>query len=68
MPFNLEFPDFSLSSIMSRKGASEGGSFTEDQIADFQEAFQLFDTKGDGMIPVRHSQITSQMRQRFKKI
>jgi Ca2+-binding EF-hand superfamily protein len=27
-------------------------SFTEDQIADFQEVFMLFDTKGDGMIPV----------------
>jgi myosin light chain 6 len=26
-------------------------SFTEDQIADFQEAFLLFDTRGDGMIP-----------------
>lgn len=26
-------------------------SFSEDQIAEFQEAFMLFDTKGDGMIP-----------------
>lgn len=26
-------------------------SFSEDQIADFQEAFMLFDTKGDGKIP-----------------
>jgi len=27
-------------------------SFTEDQIDEFQEVFRLFDTKGDGMIPV----------------
>ncbi|TRY66978.1 hypothetical protein TCAL_05972 [Tigriopus californicus] len=27
------------------------GLFSEDQIAEFQEAFMLFDTKGDGMIP-----------------
>jgi Ca2+-binding EF-hand superfamily protein len=27
-------------------------SFTEDQIAEFQEVFMLFDTKGDGLIPV----------------
>ncbi len=27
--------------------------FTEDQVADFQETFMLFDTKGDGQIPVR---------------
>ncbi len=27
--------------------------FSEDQIAEFQEAFMLFDTRGDGMIPVR---------------
>ncbi len=27
-------------------------SFTEDQLADFQEAFLLFDNKGDGRIPV----------------
>ena len=27
-------------------------AFTEDQINDFQETFTLFDTKGDGMIPV----------------
>ena len=26
--------------------------FSEDQIAEFQEAFMLFDTKGDGKIPV----------------
>ena len=26
--------------------------FSEDQIAEFQEAFALFDTRGDGMIPV----------------
>merc|ERR1712193_591572 len=26
-------------------------SFSEDLIAEFQEAFMLFDTKGDGMIP-----------------
>ena len=28
-------------------------SFSEDLIGEFQEAFMLFDTKGDGMIPVR---------------
>ena len=27
-------------------------SFTEDQIGEFQETFMLFDTRGDGMIPV----------------
>jgi len=26
-------------------------SFSEDMIAEFQEAFMLFDTKGDGMVP-----------------
>jgi Ca2+-binding EF-hand superfamily protein len=31
---------------------SEKMGFTEDQLADFQEAFLLFDTKGDGRIPV----------------
>ena len=30
-------------------------AFTEDQINDFQETFNLFDTKGDGKIPVRPS-------------
>ena len=29
-----------------------GTGFTEDQIAEFQETFMLFDTRGDGMIPV----------------
>jgi len=28
-----------------------GSGFTEDQVAEFQEAFALFDTRGDGMIP-----------------
>ena len=28
-------------------------AFNEDQIAEFQEVFTLFDTVGDGMIPVR---------------
>ncbi len=28
-------------------------SFSENQIAEFQEAFMLFDTIGDGRIPVR---------------
>ena len=27
-------------------------AFGEDQIADFQETFMLFDTRGDGMVPV----------------
>jgi hypothetical protein len=31
---------------------SEKMGFTEDQLADFQEAFLLFDTKGDVRIPV----------------
>ena len=45
-------------------------AFTEDQINDFQETFTLFDTKGDGMIPVSllikiksHMYNTSTMRQ-----
>ena len=29
-------------------------AFNEDQIAEFQEVFSLFDTVGDGMIPVRY--------------
>lgn len=29
-------------------------AFTEDQINDFQETFNLFDTKGDGKIPVSY--------------
>ena len=29
-----------------------GSGFSEDQVAEFQEAFALFDTRGDGMIPV----------------
>jgi myosin light chain 6 len=35
--------------IMSGKSKD----FSEDQIAEFQEAFQLFDTRGDGMIPAQ---------------
>lgn len=31
------------------------GGFSEDQKAEFQEAFMLFDTKGDGKIPVSDS-------------
>ena len=31
--------------------AKEQG-FTEDQVEDFKEVFQLFDTKGDGLIQV----------------
>ena len=34
--------------------------FTEDQIGDFQEAFLLYDQRGDGKIPV--SQIGDVMR------
>ena len=33
-------------------------SFSEDLIGEFQEAFMLFDTKGDGMIPVRKNTFT----------
>ena len=32
--------------------------FTEDQVEDFKEVFQLFDTKGDGLIQVRGVLIT----------
>ena len=32
--------------------SKSGSGFTEDQVAEFQEAFALFDTRGDGMIPV----------------
>jgi len=31
--------------------SKSGSGFTEDQVAEFQEAFALFDTRGDGMIP-----------------
>ena len=33
--------------------------FSEDQIEDFKEVFQLFDTKGDGLIQVRSLIVTS---------
>ena len=33
--------------------------FTEDQIEDFKEVFQLFDTKGDGLIQVIKLQLIS---------
>ena len=33
-------------------------AFNEDQIAEFQEVFTLFDTVGDGMIPVREKYLT----------
>ena len=33
--------------------------FSEDQIEDFKEVFQLFDTKGDGLIQVRSFSVTS---------
>merc|ERR1712001_410253 len=36
------------SSILSMSGKS---GFSEDQLAEFQETFLLFDTRGDGMIP-----------------
>merc|ERR1711997_731916 len=36
------------SSIISMSGKS---GFSEDQLAEFQETFLLFDTRGDGMIP-----------------
>ena len=31
---------------------SKDQGFTEDQVEDFKEVFQLFDTKGDGLIQV----------------
>ena len=43
---NINFAFFTESN-MSGKSA-----FNEDQIAEFQEVFTLFDTVGDGMIPV----------------
>ena len=36
----------------SGKMPSKDQGFTEDQIEDFKEVFQLFDTKGDGLIQV----------------
>jgi myosin light chain 6 len=36
---------------MSGKRVGSKDSFSEDQVTEFQEAFMLFDTKGDGMIP-----------------
>ena len=41
-----------LSSESIKMPAKDQG-FTEDQIEDFKEVFQLFDTKGDGLIQVR---------------
>lgn len=36
-----------------RMPSAKDQGFTEDQIEDFKEVFQLFDTKGDGLIQVR---------------
>ena len=33
--------------------------FTEDQVEDFKEVFQLFDTKGDGLIQVGKKDLCS---------
>ena len=38
--------------VLGAKMTKSGSGFTEDQVAEFQEAFALFDTRGDGMIPV----------------
>jgi Ca2+-binding EF-hand superfamily protein len=35
-----------------------GQQFTEDQIEEFQEAFVLYDTRGDGTIPVSRGFVT----------
>ena len=35
--------------------------FTEDQVEDFKEVFQLFDTKGDGLIQVRKQKTRTYM-------
>merc|ERR1712243_50465 len=37
---------------LQEKMPSKDQGFTEDQIEDFKEVFQLFDTKGDGLIQV----------------
>ena len=42
-----------LSSESARMPSAKDQGFTEDQIEDFKEVFQLFDTKGDGLIQVR---------------
>lgn len=34
--------------------------FSEDQIEDFKEVFQLFDTKGDGLIQVRRKLVLTE--------
>ena len=39
--------------VLGAKMTKSGSGFTEDQVAEFQEAFALFDTRGDGMIPVK---------------
>ena len=36
--------------------------FTEDQVEDFKEVFQLFDTKGDGLIQVRRGVLITKVR------
>merc|ERR1719477_120233 len=35
-----------------RRETGKDQGFTEDQVEDFKEVFQLFDTKGDGLIQV----------------
>ena len=40
--------------------------FTEDQVEDFKEVFQLFDTKGDGLIQVRRGVLMIKVRSRVE--
>ena len=49
----LLFTTLVLSSESARMPSAKDQGFTEDQIEDFKEVFQLFDTKGDGLIQVR---------------
>ena len=47
LPLTLQLDPSNLANMPEK---TQG--FTEDQVEDFKEVFQLFDTKGDGLIQV----------------
>ncbi|KAJ6643021.1 Myosin-2 essential light chain [Pseudolycoriella hygida] len=50
MSHNLPFAIFHLNTYSENNHSFEMANYTEDQLAEFQEAFNLFDNKGDGKI------------------
>ena len=53
-----------LSSESIKMPAKDQG-FSEDQIEDFKEVFQLFDTKGDGLIQVRRKLVLTKQASNY---